>query len=551
MATFTGGGGKDTIFGNNKTTDWGGRDDEMFGKGDNDALYGMRGDDRLFGGGGNDTLVGGDGNDDVFGDSGNDRMIYQRGDDTFDGGSGTDTLAFRSVVFATGAFDVVTEALEGGRSIGIDYNVATGIVRNIGGERLGTLSLTSVEVLNFTSNDDIITNDDIGRTIQAVGGNDTVRGGAGADIIDLGIGNDVVDGGRGNDAMTGGSGTDELSFASWNGVTVPNGSTFSTLISLVSPFAGPGSASLVSVNGQGIGSTLETDRLTGFENVTGTKFNDAISGTDGANRLRGDKGDDVLSGKGGADVLTGGEGNDRISGGAGADRLDGNDNVDTLDYSLSSVGVRINLREGTASGGDAEGDRFSNFENITGSRNADELTGDLRRNVIKGNGGSDTIDGHVGNDTIDGGAGRDFLIGNIGKDTLTGGSGIDDFIFKSTADSRVGLADTITDFLRGTDRIDLSAIDAITGNVGNDNFTVFIPVVPAPQPGDVPAIPVTPGAGTLVLTANSLDKDGDGFAESLLNVVSGHVDADGQADFELRVITSVESGRLTGSDFLL
>lgn len=550
MATFNGGSGKDTIYGNNKSSDWGGRNDDMFGKEDNDTLYGMRGNDRLFGGSGNDTLIGGAGDDDIFGDSGNDRMVYESGDDTFDGGSGTDTLAFRSVVFVTGAFDAVSTALEGPRSIGIDYNVATGAVRDAGGDSIGTLSLTSVEKLTFTSQDDIVTNNNTGRTIQTFGGQDTVRGGAGADVIDLGTGNDFVDGGRGNDTLIGGAGTDEISFASWNDVTVPSGSTFSTLISLVSPFAGPGGASLVSVNGRA-GGTLETDALSGFENVTGSKFNDAITGTDSANRLRGENGDDVLSGKGGVDTITGGGGNDRILGGAGADIMNGGGNIDTLDYSTSGAGVKIDLRTGDASGGDAQGDSFFLFENVTGSRNADELKGDVRSNALKGNGGSDTLDGHLGNDTLDGGEGRDFLTGNIGKDTLTGGGGIDDFIFKATADSRVGFADTITDFVRGTDRIDLSAIDAIIGNAGNDNFAAFIPVVPPSLPGEPPAIPVTPAAGTLVLIANSLDKNGDGIAESILNIVSGHTDADGQADFELHVITSMESGRLTGSDFLL
>lgn len=551
MATFNGGWGKDRMYGNNKTTDWGGRNDDMFGHEDNDTMYGMRGNDRLFGGDGNDTLVGGEGNDDLFGDSGNDTLIYERGNDSFNGGSGTDTLQFREILFMTTSFDAVSSVLTFGMTKGINYNVTTGAVRHVGGDSLGTLSLNSVEKLTFTEHNDLVTNNNVGRTVETFGGNDIVRGGNGADTVKLGDDNDFVDGGRGNDNLQGGAGIDEVSFASWNDVSASSGSTLSTLISLRSPFDGLGQAKLISKNAQGVVTTLETDALTGFENVTGTKFNDTITGTDGANRIHGENGNDVISGRGGNDNLTGGAGDDRISGGTGADIMAGGTGNDTLDYGSSTSGVNVNLLTGRGFGGDAQGDTFSSFENITGSGLADELKGNTRANVLKGNAGSDTIDGFFGNDKIDGGSGRDFITGGMGKDTLTGGAGNDDFIFNATAESTASSLDTITDFVRGSDRIDLSAIDAILGNAGNDNFTAFIPVFVQPLPGDPPAIPTVAGAGTLVLIADLFDKDGDGVSESFLNTVSGHVDADNQADFQLQVITSFDNGRLTGSDFLL
>ena len=356
MATFNGGWGKDRMYGNNKTTDWGGRNDDMFGHEDDDTMYGMRGNDRLFGGQGNDTLVGGEGNDDLFGDGGNDTLIYERGTDTFNGGSGTDTLQFREILFVTGSFDSVSSVITFGMGKGIDYNVANGAVRHVGGDSLGTLSLSSVEKLTFTGHNDIVTNNGVGRTIETFGGNDKVRGGSGAEAIKLGAGQDFVDAGRGNDTLLGGAGTDEISFASWNDAAVPAGGSLSTLISLQSPFAGPGQASLVSKNAQGVSTVVEKDVLSGFENVTGTKFNDTITGSDVANRLLGEEGDDVLSGRGGNDTLTGGAGNDRVVGGAGADVMAGGAGNDTLDYATSAAGVNVNLQNGQAFGGDAQGD---------------------------------------------------------------------------------------------------------------------------------------------------------------------------------------------------
>ena len=68
--------------------------------------------------------------------------------------------------------------------------------------------------------------------------------------------------------------------------------------------------------------------------------------------------------------------------------------------------------------------------------------------------------------------GNDSLQGDAGKDSLTGGSGTDSFIFRSVSESATGAttADVITDFVSGTDKINLSAIDAFAGTSANDTF---------------------------------------------------------------------------------
>ncbi|MCP3733949.1 M10 family metallopeptidase C-terminal domain-containing protein [Sphingomonas sp. RP10(2022)] len=118
-------------------------------------------------------------------------------------------------------------------------------------------------------------------------------------------------------------------------------------------------------------------------------------------------------------------------------------------------------------------------DTITGTSEQDVIDGGWGNDVLNGLGGNDRLTGGLGDDRLDGGAGNDWLnggdgkdvliggdgddtlIGGRGTDTLTGGAGKDIFRFESTADSVAGSArDVITDFLSGTDKIDLSAIDA-------------------------------------------------------------------------------------------
>ena len=49
---------------------------------------------------------------------------------------------------------------------------------------------------------------------------------------------------------------------------------------------------------------------------------------------------------------------------------------DTASYMDSRDGVTVNLQIGTGAGGDADGDRLRDIENLLGSRFNDMLTGD-------------------------------------------------------------------------------------------------------------------------------------------------------------------------------
>src|SRR3546814_13683588 len=81
---------------------------------------------------------------------------------------------------------------------------------------------------------------------------------------------------------------------------------------------------------------------------------------------------------------------------------------DTAAYTLSGVGVTVNLEDGTTSGGDAVGDTFVNILNLTGSAFADVLIGNASANVLGGGSGADLLRGGSGADTHSGGDGIDI-----------------------------------------------------------------------------------------------------------------------------------------------
>lgn len=157
------------------------------------------------------------------------------------------------------------------------------------------------------------------------------------------------------------------------------------------------------------------------DDIIGTQRDDTLSGDRGMNMIIGLGGDDSLEGQGGNDMIQGDAGDDTISGGVGADTLNGGTGEDVLYYVGSDAGVTVDLNEDSAgfqhaSGGDAEGDVISNFENVYASDHAD---------VITGNAGDNILFGYDGDDVINGLDGDDVLRGGLGADTLDGGNGND------------------------------------------------------------------------------------------------------------------------------
>jgi parallel beta-helix repeat protein len=164
--------------------------------------------------------------------------------------------------------------------------------------------------------------------------------------------------------------------------------------------------------------------------------------------VAGSRGADALAGSAGADLMVGLEGNDVFIGGAGADEIEGGAGRDTVTYAGALAGVVARL-----AGVGSDGDVLTGIEDLTGSDHADRLVGDGAANVLRGGGGADTLEG---------GAGADRLFGGRGADVLKGGAGGDVFVFRPGESGTGALADRVTGFQTGLDRIDLTGLGDLT-----------------------------------------------------------------------------------------
>ena len=174
------------------------------------------------------------------------------------------------------------------------------------------------------------------------------------------------------------------------------------------------------------------------ETLLGTEFSDFLYGRGGNDFLYGYGGNDRLDGGAGEDVMHGGSGNDSYIVDNQSDQVvesagQGSDTIRTSTHYALWAGSSIELLKTTNAAGTAP---------IT-------LIGNEFDNRIKGNAGDNVLEGKDGADKLSGFAGNDVLIGGAGKDQLTGGIGIDAFVFTDLS------RDTITDFVSGTDIIDL------------------------------------------------------------------------------------------------
>lgn len=128
---------------------------------------------------------------------------------------------------------------------------------------------------------------------------------------------------------------------------------------------------------------------------------------------------------------------------------------------------------------DPEGDRALFDQMLAGdtlyqmSSAADTMRGDDGNDTILGAAGNDALYGGNGRDSLNGGKGRDTLSGDGGQDTLSGGGGADSFVFGAVKDSSASKPDTVTDFGKGADVVDLRLIDANTALEGNQAFAAL------------------------------------------------------------------------------
>jgi Ca2+-binding RTX toxin-like protein len=204
--------------------------------------------------------------------------------------------------------------------------------------------------------------------LSGVGGNDFIFGGNGDDVFLGGAGNDFLRGRAGTDIMEGGRGVDHMSGGGDD-------------LDIVAYLFSPAGESVNFASGRAYGGE-GFDRLSGFNAVIGSQFDDRLTGTSGEQWF----------------VPLGG--NDKVDGGA---------DTDIIDFFLAA-GINVNLATGQAEG---EGsDALANLEVVVGTSSDDMLTGDANHNWLYGG---------LGNDAIDGGLGSNTLEGNDGTDACTNG----------------------------------------------------------------------------------------------------------------------------------
>ncbi|MDB5523533.1 MAG: hypothetical protein JWM58_1296 [Rhizobium sp.] len=433
--------------------------------------WGHEGNDTLLGSAFGDKLKGAQGNDTIQGNGGNDQII----DVTWVGGAPD----FGSL-FTRSKTGVSERLLTSNFTVeNLEISSPTlGTFLFHGGNDLFFGQAGDDFLIGFEGNDRLDGGDGLD-VLLGGSGNDTLIGGSGDDIFGGGSGNDYLLGGSGADLLNGGSGDDRLEGGS-GGDSIIGGFGEDTVIYSQSLAAVQlnlqhGAVSLLTpASSEGAG-----DRMEGIENADGSRFNDSLTGSQGANEL------------------FGGLGNDNLDGGKGGDELIGDGGIDTVSYFWSDAAVRVTLDDGnlriasSASGGDAEGDELSSIENLSGSSFNDALTGNSFDNLLDGQNGSDTLSGLGGDDRLSGGIGADtllggdnddMLIGAAGADRIDGGNGIDTASFASNAASMTvvlgepglqGSARTFIPFggLIGTEIDTLIGVENIIGSTHDDSLT--------------------------------------------------------------------------------
>ncbi|WP_025870556.1 calcium-binding protein [Methylobacillus glycogenes] len=287
---------------------------------------------------------------------------------------------------------------------------------------------------------------------ETAGAREIVHGSDGVDYVTARLGDDVVYGNGGNDLLVGHGGADYLDGGEGNDIFLIGGF------------------------GSGVqGTTSKADDGQKEWIATGAKH-DVIVGGDGVDTLRITTGIGANTKANGTIVLN----NDNFKSmevvqvGGTVGRL----NVENTALQLLNDHYYFNANGTVANLSNTLGNNGGTINNVVVDASG------LTTNGL-------TFEGNANNQTFIGTSQADRFIGNGGNDTLTGGGGADTFVFGkvwtqvvtgaadteqtyvNTAFNLTGV-DTITDFLRGTDKLELHTdqFASLTGGITNANIKV-------------------------------------------------------------------------------
>ena len=580
---LTGNDGNNSLTGNSKYN-------VLIGGKGNDRLDGRGGNDKLYGGDGDDTLYGGNGSDELNGGKGSDLFLikyYQGGTFTITiNGEGKDENGVTQVA-ETGDVDTLSyeEWVKSNGNTGLTVTLGSGNIagiENVIGSRYrdtitgkaganvieggddqdtligGTKTGDANDTVSYESSDGgvTVTVDSDGTTTGSGGdaASDSIKyfeniiGSRYADTLTGDAGANVIEGGAGADTLDGKGGMDTLSY---------QGSSSGVRVDL----RAEGTLIRESSGGHASGDKVKAGT---FENITGSRYRDILTGDAGGNVLKGGAGNDELyggaEGSGKTDTLIGGPGADKLDGGGGSGE-------DIASYADATAAVTVDLTESGRGRGDAAGDTFIAIDKFLGSAHDDTFIASENADTIDGGAGVDTVsyeksrekpgtgkgvqvnlsitalqpatgdydtennfakgdiltnienvtgsryaDKLTGGDSTDNDA--NVIEGGPGDDDLTGGGGDDIFKFASGDGN-----DIITDFKANSnkDKIDLSAFTTIASL---EDLEIRV------RSGDT-EISSLPGGGIITLkgynhNTNALTDDDFIFYTSVINGTSGN-----------------------------
>lgn len=310
----------------------------------------------------------------------------------------------------------------------------------------------------------------LGDRLYGFDGDDSLSGLAGDDGLMGGLGADRLTGGAGADVFVYSSVADSTATASDTITDFQTGvdriDLSSLSVSSVSIVAEGGLARVSAQTATGVLSLLVSGTIAATDLVIGQGA--AIVGTTASETLTGTMRAEVVTGGRGADLISGGYGADVFrylavtdSDEAGSDDiLDFETGIDRLD--LTALGTTaislVRSQDSTLLFGTGAAGSFR-IASLGFDLNGSDIDFSTSHGVfMAGSAGADAMQGTSRADQLVGGGGNDVLTGGGGGDTLTGGAGADTFRYLSGSDSTAVASDIITEFVTGSDRIDLTAM---------------------------------------------------------------------------------------------